>query len=229
MSFQMYRLFAIGMAIGAGAASAATITLTPTNFGFARPTGSVNAGNHAVGWYGGENVEIRQYLVFDRSAVQGTITAATLRLGSSGSSYLSPNAQETWQLFDVTTPVATLVAGTGGASAFDDLGGGIGLGSRSVNVATNSSLVTLDLNADGVLYLNQKSGAFAIGGALTSLTKTTGVTEAMFNSTAGSSFTRELVLTYTPTGETAVPEPGTRWILGAGLLALLVKRSRFAR
>lgn len=196
------------------------ITLTPTSFVFARPNGTVTAGNHAIGWYGGENVEIRQYLVFDRSAIQGNITAATLRLGSSGSRYLSPDAQETWTLFDVTTSVANLVAGTGGGGVFADLGGGSALGSRAVNGTTNSSLVTLDLNSNGLLYLNDQSGTFALGGALTSLTKTNGVTEGMFNSSSGPSFTRELVITYTPTAGTGAPEPGMGLMLGAGLLAV---------
>ncbi len=207
-------------------ASAATITLSSTDFGFARPAGTITSGNHAIGWYGGENVEIRQYLVFNRSSINGTITAATLRLQSSDSSYLSPSPTETWQLFDVTTPVATLLAGSGGASAFDDLGTGTSLASRTVGGSTNNTVLMLDLDANGLSYLNTQSGVFAIGGALTSLNKANGITEAMFNSSNSPSFTRELFITYTPASEPAVPEPSTCLLFAAGLFTLVATRKR---
>jgi len=43
--------------------------------------GTRSAGNHAIGWYGVSTPpgELRNYLVFDRSAISGTISAATLR------------------------------------------------------------------------------------------------------------------------------------------------------
>jgi hypothetical protein len=207
-------------------ASAATITLSSTNFGFARPTGARTVGNHAIGWYSGENVEIRQYLVFDRSSINGTITAATLRLQSSATSFASPDPAETWQLFDVLTPTATLLAGTGGAAAFADLGTGTSLASRSVNGATNNTVLTLDLNSDGLTYLNNQTGTFAIGGALTTLTKTPGISERMFNSSNVPSFTRELFITYTPASESAVPEPSTCLLFAAGLFTLVATRKR---
>jgi len=208
------------------AASAATITLSSTDFGFARPAGTVTPGNHAIGWFSGENVEIRQYLVFDRSSVSGTITSATLRLQSSASSYKSANPTETWQLFDVTTPVATLLAGSGGTSAFDDLGTGTSLASRSVAASTNNTVLTLDLDANGLIYLNNQSGLFALGGALTSLNRVNGVTEAMFNSSGNPAFTRELFITFTPASESAVPEPSTCLLFAAGLITLVATRKR---
>lgn len=209
-------------------ATAATITLTSTTYGFANNSGAVTPGNHAIGWYTPSNVELRQYLLFDRSAIAGTITAATLRLESSATSYLSPDPQETWQLFDVTTPLDALTAGTGGAAAFADLGTGISLASRTVNAATNSTVLTLDLNSSGITYLNNQTATFALGGALTSLTRANSINEAMFNSSSDPRLVRELVLTYTPSAESQVPEPATYLLCAAGALSLVLwsKRTR---
>ena len=78
----------------------------PLEFGFNRDTGAQSAGNQAIGWYGGSttSLDIRQYLVFDRSSINGTVVAATLRLEDLVSGYFSVDPQEGWTLFDVTTP-----------------------------------------------------------------------------------------------------------------------------
>lgn len=204
------------------AAAAATITLTPTSFGFYTDTGTASAGNHAIGWYGGANQELRQYLVFDRSSVSGTITAATLVLEDPQTGYSSPDPQETWQLFDVSVPLAGLSGGTGGLAAYQDLGSGTVLGSLVVSPANTHQVISMSLNADGLAYLNAQSSTFALGGALVPLARNTGVSERLFNNGNAVNLVRELQLTYgeSAAADDAIPEPATFLLFSSGLFLL---------
>jgi len=55
------------------------------------------------------------FFVFDLSGVSGVISSASLEAFNPLVGYASPSGTETYTLFDVSTPAATLVAGTGGA------------------------------------------------------------------------------------------------------------------
>jgi hypothetical protein len=212
------------------AAFGATITLTASQYGFYYPTGVRTAGNHAVGWYSGADEEIRHYLVFDRSAISGTITGATLRLGNSATSFSTPDGAETWAIFDVNTELAALTGGTGGVGAYNDLGGGTELGSLVVSGSVNNTVSELTLNTAGIAYLNGLSGQFAFGGALTTLTRNPEISERLFNSSSSAGLVRELVVTYEAAAPAAeVPEPGTWLLVAAGLTVLgRTKRPRAA-
>ncbi len=204
------------------AAVAATITLTPTSFGFYTDAGTGTAGNHAIGWYGGANQELRQYLLFDRSSISGTITAATLVLEDPPTGYSSPDPQETWQIFDVSVPLAGLSGGTGGLTAYQDLGTGTILGSLIVSPANTHQVISMSLNADGLAYLNTQSTTFGIGGALVTLARNTGVSERLFNNGNAVNLVRELQLTYgEPASDSAaIPEPATFLLFPSGLFLL---------
>ena len=204
------------------AAAAATITLTPTSFGFYRDTGTASAGNHAIGWYSSADQELRQYLIFDRSSVSGTITAATLVLEDPQTGYSSPDPQETWQIFDVSVPLAGLSGGTGGLTAYQDLGTGTILGSLVVSPANTHQVISMSLNADGLAYLNAQSTTFGIGGALVTLARNTSVTERLFNNGSTVNLVRELQLTYgeSAADSAAIPEPATFLLLSSGLFLL---------
>lgn len=172
-----------------------TFTLTATASGFYDQTGLHEPGNYAVGWYVPGNDELRDYFVFDLSAVSGTVTSAFLRLTTAPPTFIrygSNDPSETYTLFDVSTTLPTLTGGTGGVAAFADLGGGTSYGTL---VATTAIGETVDvvLNAAGIAFLAGSTGEVAIGGAMTTLAQ--GATnEFLFNSTSAS-LTRQLIVT----------------------------------
>lgn len=102
-----------------------------------------------------------------------TFTSATLLLFNTGgfpcpSGYFSPNPTELYELYDVTTPVATLIpaTGTGLVGIYEDLGSGTLFGSQTVSAADNGAIVSISLNADAIAAINSAAGSqFAIGGA----------------------------------------------------------------
>jgi hypothetical protein len=134
--------------------------------------------NYLTGNFGGS--ARRSFFVFDLTAVANEIVSASIQLYNPDSAlpalrgYVSPDATETFALYDVSTPVASLTAssaaGPAGVAVFDDLGSGAVFGERVMSVADNGTTVSLALNADGLSALNAaRGGLFALGGALTSL------------------------------------------------------------
>ena len=205
-------------------ASAGIVTLNATASGAYHSNGSFFlTGNYAAGWFpspASPAGELRDYFVFDLTGVTGPITAATLRAFNPASGYSSPDANETWALFDVSTSLATLTSGAGGLAAFNDLGSGTSYGSATAAFAASAN-VDVALNAAALAFLNSASGSVAIGGAITSFTNTDTQSQYVFNSSS-SALTRQLILTTAPA---AVPEPGTLWLTAAGALAFLLSRA----
>lgn len=204
----------------AAALPAATITVDASASGRYFNSGTFLTGQYGTGWHSGVPGEARSFFVFDLSGVTGTITAATLRLATnpSFSTYISPDPSETFTLFDVSTPLATLTSGGGG---FADLGTGTTLGSFVATGALGAQ-ADISLNAAGLTYLNAAIGGNpALGGAITTLTSGAS-NEIVFNAT-DASFTRQMLLT-TTTAPTVVPEPSTWLMLTLGLAPLLLRR-----
>ncbi len=183
----------------ASLAQAATSTIPASNFGFYSQSGTSNSSsNHAVGYYATSNpAELRNFFTFNVTGLAGKITAAKLRAfnPSSPVGYSSPNPTETYTLFDVSTPLQTLVTLAGGTAAFADLGTGTQLGAVTVSAAANGTIVEVNFNAAGIAYLNSVNGTIAVGGAITTL-NAGGASEFLFNSASGV-LVRELVVTYT--------------------------------
>ncbi len=133
-----------------GLASAATTTLSEVDRGWYDSTGYHLTGN--TNYYVGEGSiyeeptagEYRNWFVFDLSGISDTILSATLRLENT--SYDSPDSTETYTLFDITTSLSSLTGGSGGVSAFNDLGGGTSYGFQTVSSADDFSLVDISLN-----------------------------------------------------------------------------------
>jgi hypothetical protein len=206
---------------------AGVITLDATASGTYHSNGTFFiSGNYAAGWFptAAPSGELRNFFVFDLTGVTGTITAATLRAQNPATGYSSPDANETWSIFDASTSPATLAAGTGGLAAFTDLGSGTNYGSVTVDFTSNSANVDVALNAAALGFLNSASGSIAFGGAITTINfANTTSSERLFNSSDGT-MTRQLILTI---ADAAVPEPGTMSLLAAGALFLLGRLRRF--
>jgi hypothetical protein len=85
--------------------------------------------------------------------------------------YVSSDASETYELYDVTTPLASLTDRTGGVAAYTDLGSGTSYGSRAFSAAdTGVAPVTITLNAAALANLQAAAGArIGLGGALTTI------------------------------------------------------------
>lgn len=180
----------------AGTKPPTLVTLTAVASGFYGDAGTHTPGNYAAGWYATKDpTETRDYFVFDLTNVPGTIIAAYLRLSTAPQGSVrfgSDDPSETFTLFAVTTPLATLTAGSGGTAAFNDLGAGTTYGS-AVATETLGTTIDVSLNGSGVGFLQANRQPVAIGGAVTTLAK--GATsEFLFNSTSAA-LTRQLVLT----------------------------------
>lgn len=201
-------------------ASAATITLDATSRGWMRSDGQPNITGPTANYFVGlKGEEYRNFFFFDLTGITDVIVSASLvlDLGGTGATR-SPDATETYTLFDVTTPLDTVLNGTGGHAAFDDLASGTSYGSQNVSMTLPSySVLTMALNLDAIAALQAALGSrFGVGGAITTLNG--GADQLMFSNTSG--YSTRLVLETEPAPPTAVPEPATLTLLGAGLIAL---------
>ncbi len=174
-------------------AASPTLALNASDSGWWDQTGAHSSTNknYIAGLYSGH--EDRDYFVFDLSSVNQPVTGAQLNL-TNPNGYVSPDPTETYSLSDVSTPIRTLEAtGTGQTAIFNDLGTGVGYGSRTVSGADNNAIVSLSLNASGVSYLNSvRGGQAAVGGAVTTLAG--GGDQYIFGNTGYPSDVKQLVL-----------------------------------
>ena len=231
-------LFAV--AALAGGAQAATYTFDTSNIaagihnlGNWSATG-INADastNYAVGYSAG--TAWRNFFTFNLASLAPNqqIVSATLELRKWW--YTSPDASETVQFFDVSTPAQVLNNNTGAsATIFNDLGSGASYGSVAIGAPSNPALpdtgatISVALNGAALADIAAAGGGyFSIGG--TCITCTTGPTgQNSQNVFSGSSATgiQQLVIQTIP----AVPEPSTYAMLGVGLAALAFLRRRKA-
>jgi hypothetical protein len=189
-----------------------------------------NLGGHTPGNknYGvGEVIDIttqsptRNFFVFDVPA-SVTIPAARIRLfnpASPGPGYNSADPTETYTLFDVTTPIASL-RGQGGVAAYDDLGTGTVYGSVIVSSADNGRFVTIDLNPAALSALDAaRGGQFAVGGAITTIDQPPRRTQNLFGWTPATAIPGNTTLEI-------VPEPGAAAVVIVIAVPALLRRRR---
>ena len=198
----------------------ATITINSVDTGWYMESGlhvPTNV-NYLVGDYGSQ--VFRDFFVFDTSTIAGTITSAKLRAYNSGTfpGFASHNTTETWALFDILTPLSSLLAGTGGIDAFVDLGSGSVYGSQTVSSLDNGQFVEVSLNSTGLAAL-AGGGLFGIGGAITALD---GLGEQHLFAASQLDGHVELVITTSA----SVSEPATPLLLGAALVGIGFIRRR---
>lgn len=112
----------------------------------------------------------RNFFAFDLSSVTHKIQHAKLRIYNPLAGYDSPDASETWTVYNVWTTIASLLDGSTGLAAYNDLGSGSSYGSVTVTSASNDSYVEVTLNESGISQINGSvGGTLALGGALTTL------------------------------------------------------------
>lgn len=151
-----------------------TIEIQATDFGWYSDSGfhNPNSSNYIAGFDidGDFEGEFRNFAVFDVSGISGQIVSANLLLlNDSPAGYDSPDATEDYTLFDVASSFSSLIAGTGGVAAFDDLGTGSVYGQTQVSAADNESTVGVQLNSVALAALNNANTLYGIGGRVTSL------------------------------------------------------------
>ena len=165
------------------------------------------------------------YFVFDLSGVTGVVTSATLSLFNP-SSFLG--TADVFNVYDFNGNISDLSAGTGGTTAYNDLGSGINLASKPVSSADNNTNLELSLNAGGLTLINSLLGGnIAFGGALAGALDPN-VFQYIFGASSGNGpgdGNTRLVLTTAPT---AVPEPATLLLLSGALAGLIFKKRRSA-
>jgi subtilisin family serine protease len=132
------------------------------------PNPNILAGNVA-----GDAV-YRNFFAFDLAGLGGSVTDARLLAYNPPGGYISPDPSETFELFDVSTPIDSLLAGGFGLTGtFDDLGTGTSLGATEVSSAQDGSYVEVGLNPAALAQIEAALGSqLALGGALTSLNTT---------------------------------------------------------
>ena len=158
------------VALTVTSATAAIITLTAQDQGFYRSDGRAGTTvlpNYLVGLLG--SLEHRNFFIFDLSSTTDTIVSATLNIFNPINGFRSDKSQEIYKIVEVTGSIDMLAAGTGGISAFNDLGSGskyfsIGFGTRETD-----KVISIRLFGNALTNLNSGASRFALGGHLISI------------------------------------------------------------
>jgi hypothetical protein len=209
--------------------SAQTAVIPFTDRGWYPPTGLHDPFilNYIVGdWrtsFG--NNDSRNFFVFDLSTVTQPIATAKLALfvpGPSPPGFFSGDGSENYELHDVSTPIATLLNGTGGVAAHTDLGSGVVYGSRTMTAADMGSVVEISLNAAAISALDAATGLIGFGGSITTLDGLAN-DEYVFGWTNGW-LTNQIETTQLRL--TLVPEPSSVVLCLAATFATLMRRRR---
>ena len=206
----------------AGPVKASIITLSALDSGWydADGTHEPTNTNYAAGLF--ESEEYRNFFAFNLPSVTGPIVGAEFRVDVQH--YWSQEPNETYTLFDVSTPFPDLVAGGSVADGserpdiFSDLGTGASYGSRVIAPSDAYTTISIGLNANALTALNTGPTFFSMGGALV----TQGGSSSLFLVSGSNVLTRELVLTIGTPPPPHMPEPSTLFLFSAGALGIVI-------
>jgi hypothetical protein len=213
-----------------GAADAITVASDDTGWYNSLGTHDPTNPNYAVGRQSSTAPILRDFFVFDTTPLVGVIiTHAFLSAfmpedpPADGPGYVG-DAMETWTLWDVTTDLANLVNGSGGAPAYNDLGGGTEFGVATVTASANGTYVDVLLNAAGLASLQAAAVGgddWAIGGSLDASRTGTEVAELFqwSGSIEGPEYGDARLLVNTP-------EPSGAILFAFGAVSLVLRRRR---
>lgn len=182
--------------------------------------------------------QFNNFFLFDLATLAGqTIVSATLTIFAGNGGFEGTTPSETYGLFDYSGSIDSLLAGSGGLAAFDDLGGGSSYGQTIVSGNKGEFMpeVTLGLSAAAIADINailaSSDQRFAIGGMLLSLNLTPGAPfiDALFSG-SGSILGGEARLALETGSTSVVPLPAALPLLATGLtgMGLLAWRRRSA-
>lgn len=166
----------------------------------------------------------RGFFTFNLSGIVGTIIDAQLEIFNPRFGSNSPDTFETLGIFDVVTPIPTLLAGnlSDRPSIYSDLGSGVLYGTKNVSEADENSLISIPLNSDALSDLNSNTGIFAFGSHLLTLSSL-GPNQFVFGFSQGSDTQRLILETEAPT--TAIPEPSSLFSLTLALIGLRLRKA----
>ncbi len=203
----MKKIVFMYLLIWVGSVNATVIEVSNSDSGWYDSTGrhiSIN-GNYIAGNLSGRTYH--NFFVFDISGVSDTVTSATLKLFTH-----KVTASATYNLFDVTTPISSLVTGgLGLVSTYNDLGNGSSYGSLDLLSSQDRQFVQINLNSNAISAINLAGGLFAIGGTYSPNNRSQyAFGNSYFNPN------NKLILN---TAATSVPEPAGLALSSLGLLA----------
>lgn len=224
--------------VGAALPAVASVVVDATDRGWysrnvATGTYAHNASNlnylTGLGFPGGQATITRNFFGFDLSGYAGqTFTSAKLHLYNPSNGFfqfnpgLNSSLTETYELHNVTTSIAALLAGGAGGTgsameaSFNDLGDGAIFGTAIASLADNGQFIDITLGAAGLSALNAAAGGnFYLGGLVTSIQGSAGSQTIFGFSNDNNLASTQLI--FEPA--TQVPEPAVPALMVAALLA----------
>ena len=218
--FYVISIFAAGHALGQ--------TINTTSRGWYESGGITGVtsdnNNYLAGTNGrGDGVLYRDFFVFNVPSIGSNIfTSATLSLENPVNGIdLTSASSATYELWDYSGDISSLEAGTGGTTAYDELGTGTNVGSFTFTADNDDSFINISLNAFGLADLaSAEGGSIAFGGSVPLAEANSTASNYIFAYSGGNGTAADgnTSLTFTTA---VVPEPST-WAMMVGGVGILL-------
>jgi hypothetical protein len=227
MNIRSFLYIAIVLSVSTGV-HAGAITISSSDSGWYNETGSHTPSNQNIYTGTDNSFEYRHFLQFDLSFASGlTITGATLTYRADNGELFTYDSTETLTLFNISSDISNLLGGTGGVTAFEDLGTGDSYGSIIVDtseIIAPMPEVAVLLNSTALTEINSKLVAgdynLLIGGALSSISDAY-IFEGLWAGSASTPSSPVAQLTLSYSDIPGVPIPAAVWLFGSGIVGLI--------